>query len=80
MKKIVMILAATAIFFGAGLTVEKTKDEARIPVGGGHLVASIPVGGTSEVAYIPVGGTSADTVAFVLNENMTVPSIPVGGT
>lgn len=72
MKKIIAIIAAIAILFGAGLTVEKTKDEARIPVGGGHEL--------DKIAYIPVGGTSFDTVAYVPDEEATVASIPVGGT
>jgi hypothetical protein len=67
-KKILMIVAAIAILIGAGLTVEKTRDEAKIPVGGANT------------AYIPIGGTSADTVAYSDGGNVTVDSIPVGGT
>jgi hypothetical protein len=66
-KKILMAIAAIAILVGAGLTIEKTKDSAHIPVGG------------AVTAYIPIGGTSADTVVAD-SGTVTVDSIPVGGT
>lgn len=68
-NKILAIIVAAAILFGVGLTVEKTEDSARIPIGGAPLVASIPV-----------GGTSVDTVAYNPDEEVMVSSIPVGGT